>query len=89
MTEIASPASDPRFLRRHYPHQVQRVRLNDVSAKRLPRIFFLGQNKTQRWEINSYIRCAFRHNRGIGEPMPAAKLPTINYPPAGACFTFV
>jgi len=64
MAEIASPASDPRFLRRHYPHQVQRVRLNDVSAKRLPRIFFLEQNKTQLWEINNYIRCAFRHNRG-------------------------
>jgi hypothetical protein len=34
-------------LRRHYPHQVQRVRLNDVSAKRLPRTFFLAQNKTR------------------------------------------
>jgi hypothetical protein len=39
-------------LRRHYPHQVQRVRLNDVSAKRLPRIFFLGQNKTHANEVN-------------------------------------
>jgi len=25
MAEIASPASDPRSLRRHYPHQVQGV----------------------------------------------------------------
>jgi len=89
MAEIASPASDPRFLRRHYPHQVQRVRLNDVSAKRLPRIFFLEQNKTQLWEINNYIRCAFRHNRGIREPNACSQLPTRNYPPAGACFTFV
>src|SRR4029453_17790578 len=52
MAEIASPASDPRSLRRHYPHQVQRVRLNDVSAKRLPRSLYLVQNKTRLCEVN-------------------------------------
>src|SRR6266478_9608533 len=37
MADIASPASDPRSLRRHYPHQVQGVRLTtDVSAIAAP-----------------------------------------------------
>jgi hypothetical protein len=36
MTEIASPASDPRSLRRHYPHQVQGVVQLDLSAIAAP-----------------------------------------------------
>ena len=31
---------------------------------RLPRIFFLGQIKTQLWEVNRCICCAFRRGRG-------------------------
>jgi len=51
MAEIASPASDPRSLRRHYPHQVQGVvRRSDLSAWRLPRTRF--QNKTGRAQVN-------------------------------------
>ena len=78
MAEIASPASDPRSLRRHYPHQVQGVRLCDVSAKRLPRIFFLGQNKTHASEVNG------RTSSG-----DVATLLTGIYPPAGASFKLV
>src|SRR5215211_3796358 len=36
MTEIVSPASDPRSLRRHYPHQVQGVVQLDLSAIAAP-----------------------------------------------------
>ena len=36
MAEIASPASDPRSLRRHYPHQVQGVVQSDLSAIAAP-----------------------------------------------------
>ena len=36
MAEIASPASDPRSLRRHYPHQVQGVVQLDLSAIAAP-----------------------------------------------------
>ena len=34
-----------------------------LSATRLPRTFFLAQNKTQLWEVNRCICCTFRHNR--------------------------
>jgi len=36
MDEIASPAPDPRSLRRHYPHQVQGVVQTDLSAIAAP-----------------------------------------------------
>jgi hypothetical protein len=36
MAEIVSPASDPRSLRRHYPHQVQGVVQLDLSAIAAP-----------------------------------------------------
>jgi len=36
MAEIASPALDPRSLRRHYPHQVQGVVQLDLSAIAAP-----------------------------------------------------
>ena len=35
-----------------------------LSATRLPRTFFLAQNKTQLWEVNRCICCTSRHNRG-------------------------
>jgi len=42
-------------LRRHYPHQVQGVcseTFGALSATRLPRTFFLAQNKTDTSEVN-------------------------------------
>jgi len=36
MADIANPASDPRSLRRHYPHQVQGVVQPDLSAIAAP-----------------------------------------------------
>jgi hypothetical protein len=39
MAEIAIPASDPRSLRRHYPHQVQGVVQLDLSAIAAPPLF--------------------------------------------------
>src|SRR6266542_86620 len=49
----------PRFLRRHYPHQVQGVVrfFSDLSARRLPRTFFTGQNKTRLNEVNKARFC--------------------------------
>ena len=42
--------AQPRFLRRHYPHQVQRVRLTDVSANRGSPALRL-QNKTRKKDV--------------------------------------
>src|ERR1044071_3499913 len=39
IAEITSPASDPRSLRRHYPHQVQGVVQSDLSAMAAPPLF--------------------------------------------------
>jgi len=52
MAEIASPARTPRSLRRHYPHQVQGVRLSDVSANRGSPAFMF-QNKTGPAQVNA------------------------------------
>jgi hypothetical protein len=52
MAESASPASDPRSLRRHYPHQVQGVVQLDLSAIAAPPHFYLVQNKTPLPEVN-------------------------------------
>ena len=52
MAEIASPASDPRSLRRHYPHQVQGVVQLDLSAIAAPPHFSLVENKTRLCEVN-------------------------------------
>ena len=46
MAENVSPASDPRSLRRHYPHQVQGVVQLDLSAIAAPPHFYLVENKT-------------------------------------------
>jgi len=37
--KIGSPASDPRSLRRHYPHQVQGVVQSDLSAIAAPPLY--------------------------------------------------
>src|SRR4030095_16209841 len=52
--DIPSPASDPRSLRRHYPHQVQGVSsiTPDSQPLRLPRSLLLGQNRTRASEVN-------------------------------------
>ena len=52
MAEIASPASDPRFLRRHYPHQVQGVRsaFADHLSQAAPPHWI--ENKTTGSEVN-------------------------------------
>ena len=56
----------PRFLRRHYPHQVQGVRstfcADHLSQAAPPH--FLGQNKTETSEVNKVdreflARCSF------------------------------
>ncbi len=52
MAEIVSPASDPRSLRRHYPHQVQGVVQSDLSAVAAPPHFYLVQNRTRASEVN-------------------------------------
>jgi hypothetical protein len=57
MAEIASPASDPRSLRRHYPHQVQGVVQLDLSAIAAPPHFYLVQNKTPLREVNDRQNC--------------------------------
>ena len=43
-------------------HSVERC--PDSQPLRLPRIFFLGQNKTQLWEVNSCTCCTLRHDTG-------------------------
>src|SRR5262245_1197308 len=56
--EIASPPSDPRSLRRHYPHQVQGVVQSDLSAIAAPPHFL--QNRTRNCEVNGRdiaLRC--------------------------------
>lgn len=57
MAEIASPASDPRSLRRHYPHQVQGVVQLDLSAIAAPPHFFVDQNKTDTQQVNKACPC--------------------------------
>src|SRR5438094_4291658 len=62
MADITSPASDPRSLRRHYPHQVQGVSTPAVAGPdsqplRLPRSLLLGQNRTRICEVNGSDRC--------------------------------
>ena len=57
MAEIASPASDPRFLRRHYPHQVQGVVQPDLSAIAAPPLCSI-ENKAHVWEVNGEPDCA-------------------------------
>jgi hypothetical protein len=52
MAEIAGPASDPRSLRRHYPHQVQGVVQLDLSAIAAPPHFYRVQNRTRASEVN-------------------------------------
>jgi hypothetical protein len=42
----------PRFLRRHYPHQVQGVVQLDLSAIAAPPHFVLRQDKTHPSEVN-------------------------------------
>jgi hypothetical protein len=45
----------PRFLRRHYPHQVQRVRPTfraDHLSQAAPPHSILLQDKTGPWEVN-------------------------------------
>jgi len=53
MAEIVSPASDPRSLRRHYPHQVQGVVQLDLSAIAAPPHSSLVENKTPLCEVNA------------------------------------
>jgi hypothetical protein len=53
---------------------------------RLPRSV---ENKAGPREVNAAQWCPRRHDRGIREAKPGAKLVTKIYPPAGACFTFV
>jgi hypothetical protein len=52
MAQIAGPASDPRSLRRHYPHQVQGVVQLDLSAIAAPPHFYRVQNRTRASEVN-------------------------------------
>ncbi len=50
----------PRFLRRHYPHQVQGVRSTfraDHLSQAAPPHSILGQNKTHRSEVNKVNIC--------------------------------
>jgi hypothetical protein len=70
-------------LRRHYPHQVQGVSSPAIAGPnsqplRLPRIFFLGQDKTRANEVNN--RDIARRCRYTADE---------SYPPAGASFTLV
>ena len=57
MAEIASPASDPRSLRRHYPHQVQGVVQLDLSAIAAPPLCWI-ENKAGPCEVNDHQNCA-------------------------------
>jgi hypothetical protein len=59
--EIASPASDPRSLRRHYPHQVQGVVQSDLSAIAAPPPLIHSESKARVQQVNN--RCA----RIVGE----------------------
>ena len=54
MAHIASPASDPRSLRRHYPHQVQGVSgfSPDSQPSGSPALSFSGENRTRANEVN-------------------------------------
>jgi hypothetical protein len=67
MAEIASPASDPRSLRRHYPHQVQGVVQLDLSAIAAPPHFYLIQNKTPLREVNAHAAYFGRTAKVFGE----------------------
>src|SRR5436190_5373155 len=96
MAEITNPASDPRSLRRHYPHQVQGVSTPAVAGPdsqplRLPRTLLLRQNRTRNCEVNGSDRCVARERRcsrhgchysghPIGDAAPVAKLLTRFYP---------
>ena len=59
----------PRFLRRHYPHQVQGVRstfLVDHLSQAAPPHQFLGQIKTDKREVNKVDRPLRRTMPNIG-----------------------
>src|SRR5215831_11921433 len=62
MAEIASPASDPRSLRRHYPHQVQGVVQLDLSAIAAPPLLIFQTNTRS---VNDKQIVAVRYGRPI------------------------
>jgi len=70
------------------PHQVQRVRLNGTSQPSgFPAFSFLEQKvRLSLWEINNYIRCAFRHTGESRAQCLQWPNCTRNYPRLGACF---
>ena len=68
MAEIASPASDPRSLRRHYPHQVQGVVQLDLSAIAAPPRFFGTNQADERSQLIS-------HQAPDGSAKPHDELP--------------
>src|SRR6266404_1553201 len=62
MAKIASPASDPRFLRRHYPHQVQ-----GVSSTFLAKCWTLSHCGSPAFSFSLRIRltCSKSTNRDV------------------------
>ena len=68
--------SDPRFLRRHYPHQVQGVvRFPDLSAFAAPPLS-LGQDKT-RWQ---QVNCPHNGHKGReGAQLPNDVVPFVDF----------
>src|SRR5438477_11954939 len=76
MAEIASPASDPRSLRRHYPHQALGVVQLDLSAIAAPPHSYLVQHRTRATHVN--------HER-TRRPSVMAALHTWNVVVFGGC----
>src|SRR6184192_4391407 len=80
MADITSPASDPRSLRRHYPHQVQGVSTPAVAGPdsqplRLPRTLLLRQNRTRNCEVNGSDRCSPANADAVGTAAITADTP--------------